>query len=418
MVQNVFRTNRRGNWIFSAIYGALIALAFAYGISYLLTRFGIGVISDSAGASSSGPAVFARAALNLYAMHHITLVGSGQILSDIGGPQNVSAALTLPLTVWVFVPIAALIISGYIIARMRHGRRRWKTVVPAVLGGVLYAVILTAISQMISAKIGWFVIPEIGNVSPNPPQIPFHPHMQSTLAYTGAFGVLFTYLGAIFAVGSRQGESRLVRWWACGKAVIAMALTIQLLIAGAVIIWFFMNARTDSNDRTQSSRIAEMLPTASGMSYALINGANLVSGIEAYTADGELVSRPFYARVNIYKGIYRESPEKQQKPLPVYAYAIVFLTGIAIFMSGRIAVRLGSRDGSIPTALRITFFHTVYLAVLLVTCNIALDVTEGISKSLVYIKVQYTNAILLTVLFVFILSFIGAHFAKHSRSTL
>ena len=416
MVQNVFRTSRRGNWIFAAIYGAFIALIIAYGISYLLTRFGLGVISESGRATDRS--VFIRPALNLYAMHHITLAGSGQAPNDFGDPQNVSATLTLPLTIWAFVPILALMVSGYAVARMRNGRRRWKTVVPAILGGILYALILTLVSPLISTKIGWFILPALENVSPNPPQIPFHPVIESTLIYTLAFGIFFTYIGAILAIGARQGESRSTRWWACGKAIIAMAIVIQLLICGAIVIWSFMNVQSDEKESRENARFTEMLPMAAGMSYALINGANLVSGVEAYTSKGELISRPFYARVNLYRGIYREGNEKQHKPMPVYAYAVVVLTCIAIFMSGRIAVNLGSRDGSIPTAFRITFFHTAYLAILIAVCNIILNVSDGMTRSLVYIKVQYSDILPYTIPAVFILSFISAHFTRRDRGRM
>ena len=417
MVQNVFRTSRRGNWIFAAIYGAFLALIIAYGICYLLTHFGIGVVSDGK-ENWSGRSVFARSALNLYAMHHITLVGSGQAPSDFGGPQDVSAILTLPLTIWAFVPIFALMVSGFAVARMRVGQRRWKTVLPAILGGILYALVLTVVSPLMSAKIGWFIIPSFENASPSPPQIPFHPVLESALIYTLAYGVFFTYLGAILAIGGRQGESWSTRWWACGKAVIAMAIVVQLLIAGAALVWFFMNVQTEAKEGRENSRFAEMLPMAAGMGYALINGASLASGVEAYNTKGELISSIFNARVNMYKGIHIESNEKQHKPMPVYAYALVALTGIAIFMSGRIAVRLGSRDGSIPTAFRITFFHSTYLAIIIAICNIILSETEAMTRSLVYIKVQYSEIILYTIPAVFILSFIGAHFTRRIRGRL
>ena len=94
------QTHKTTNSILAAVYGAVIALVVAFACSYLLAHLNLGIITAQGDASQPGPAALSRAGIDLYAMHHVTLVGSGVVTTDIGATEHIASYVTLPLTVW------------------------------------------------------------------------------------------------------------------------------------------------------------------------------------------------------------------------------------------------------------------------------------------------------------------------------
>lgn len=411
------RSDRAANPIAAALYGALVALVIAYGACYLFAGLGYGVVSGAGEPERHGPAALARASLNLYAVQHITLVGSGKLSSGLGEPERVTAEIALPVTLWAAIPAIALIIGGYAAARRRAPSDRWSAVLPAFLGGIIYAAVLAGFSRLLNVEIDSFVMPEFEGVTPHPPQVPFHPALKSTVIYGAGFGVVFTYLGALVALRGGRRDYGPGRWWASFKAVILVAAALQLLIMGGLYGWVVSKSDLDERSDGSSSRIAELLPAAAGMGYALIHGATLTSAAESRVPAMDLNRRLFYARVSPYGGTEREDRgEVTRKAFPLGALAAVMAVGgIAAIVMGFLAVRWGSRDGSIPTALRVALIHGAYLAALVGLCNMTLVYTDPTAVSRVSIELAYGRWILLSMAAVSALSLLGAMVAGGRR---
>jgi len=394
-------TKKPANPITVAISGAVTALVISYALSYLFGRFGMGVIPASG--AWYGRGVFALAGLNLYASHHAVLIGSGSIPSPVGGQDQISASISLPLTIWAIIPAISLMYVGYSVANKRVGKGRWGMVIPAMFAGLIYAVILSSISFIVRAKIGASALPAVEGVYFNPPDIRFHPSFPSALANTAFFGVVFTYLGALMCV--RGHETAIAgKWWACGKALIITALIIQIFVAAALWGWFAFNARsTDPEERTQL-KFAQVLPTAAGMGYALVQGSTLSGGITSFSSTSSS------ADINLYRGITsKDGTKTTHKHLNSYAAIIGVLSALAAMFTGWLAVRWGSRDGSLPTSLRIIVMQAIYLFVIMWMCRIGWSVNGQFST---FIEPKYNNLMLEISAATFILSLIGAHIAN------
>lgn len=401
--------------VVASLYGALVALVVSYVLSYVLGCFGIGILTSPG--RWSGSSTFMRAALNLYVMQHVMLVGSGHIASVLGDKQQISAFINLPLTIWAFIPALALIWSGYISARMRRSTGRWGMVFPAVFGGVIYVIILSGLSFLIKGKIDPSVLPAIKGVEFNPPVFAFHPSLISTIIYTGIFGVIFTYLGALIAIRIAQRETISGKWWACGKAIILFAILVQLLMMAAAGTWLVMEAPAKDSEERAQLRLIQMVPAVAKMGYALIYGSTLSYGVISSAEGLQAESHPLSGKINLYRGIKSDNGAKIiRKQLPVYVFAATIFMAIFVFISGYLAVRWGSRDGSLPTAARITIIHGVYMIILMSLCRFGwggvMKVGNFSAKTQVIVTPNYNSAMLWIMLGVFVLAFLGAHLAN------
>lgn len=406
----------------AALYGALVALILGYGFSYFLSRLGTGMLGDAGVRAQHGPAALAKAGLNLCAMMHASLVGSGELPQAADGMERVSAVIVLPLTVWAAIPAAALFIAGYAAARRRTGTGRWGMVLPALAGGVIFAGALALLAPVFGATIASSALPSFGDIEFNPPDITFAPSAESTLATGAAFGIVFTYLGALAALRvDRRPDSSPGRWWAAGSAVVAFALVLQLLVGGALAAWFVASSRSDDLGPESASRFFQMLPTAAGIAYCLAHGSTLGAGVESRSPGLESVYRPWSFEVSVYRGITRgDDREQDHRPMPPYAYVLTAAAALAIALSGWMAVRRGSRDGAVPTAARVAVVHSAYLAALIWMCRIAWRSaveSEGmVGETVVFIGPRWDVILAASFAGVFVMAFVGAYLANRRYS--
>jgi hypothetical protein len=361
-----------------------------------------------------GADAFARAGLNLCAIQHADLVGSGKMDGAVANHAKESVQVVLPLTVWAIIPAAALFVSGYASGRMRRGSSRLGVIFTAVFGGVFYAAVLAVLSRWFAAPIESSALPSAGGFEFAPPDFSLHPRPWSTFIATGVFGVMFTYIGGHFAADETIRRSIKSRWWVCGKSIIPFAILVQLAIAVVAQGWLISKTGPDNPEGPAGRGIFTFQPAVAGLGYGLINGATLGAAVESRTSFGKGERRPLSASVNLYKGIKsRYHGEDTAKSFPYFIYAGAVLIAVLAYMSGALAVRWGSRDGSLPTALRIGIVHAAYLGFTMLVCNVAWKSTviAGGFKatSSVFIGLQYEPTMLVSFFGVFVMAFIGAY---------
>ncbi|OFX15986.1 MAG: hypothetical protein A2Z18_07790 [Armatimonadetes bacterium RBG_16_58_9] len=390
-----------------------MALVVAYGVSYFLTHLGLGMIPSGDG-SARGPAVLSRAGLNLCAMQHATLIGEGRIPGGPAGPQKVSAYIVLPITIWVVIPMFALLVGGYVGAARRSGAGSFGAIAPAVFGGILYAGALAALSQFFSAYVEGSPLPAIEGSSLSPPYIPFRATVASTLVFAGLLGVVFTYLGALVTRTGRPTYGA-GRWWACAKSTVVCALAVQILIAAGAGAWYASGYAQPEAGAVRGKRFSEMLPTMSAVGYALIQGATLRAGIETRMPGSDTTYRPLDESINLYRGVSRQDDEREyHRPIPKAAYLLLIVPAFAVFLAGRLGVRWGARGGSLPTAARIVVIHTAYVLVLMLLSSVGWG--EHHTNYAAFIAPSYDILMLISAAVVFVLAFAGAAMAGRGRA--
>jgi len=413
------------NPVLAGIYGAIVALGCAYALSYVFAHLGLGVL----GAYESGRAtlayrdleVFGRAALNLYAAQHVTLFGRGDIAGSVGDafPGRLFASLTLPITLWTIIPVIALLLAGYVAAASRRDTSRWGMLLPAMSGGVMYALVLAALSGVVRAKIGSFAMPEIGGFSANPPALTFRPEVTSVLVFGCGFGLLFTYIGGLIAVRSNERDYQPGKWWTSAKATISAVLIVQVLILATACVWLATGSRR-ANGRVEGGRIIEMIPSAVGIAYLMANGAVLQADLESRIRFEQHTRKTIGAKMSLYKGIVEEERGKvSRKPAPLrVTIPVAILTAIGFAFAGWLAVRWGARGGSLPTAGRIAIIHTLYLVVLAVLCSMELVQSDSLTTATIIIRPMVDRWIFYSFASVFVLSTFGAYLASRRAVSL
>lgn len=412
-----------GKVLIAICCGALVALIVGYAACYVATHFGLGSVSASDSALAGGRSVFSRAALNLYAMQHITLVGRGTGIGAISGQiENVFATITLPLSLWALLPALALILGGYCAASVSGARSRAKMTWCAICAGVLYAVILAAAARGFHARIDSFLMPELSGFQSNPQDIPFRPSVKMAIRYAGIFGVFFAYLGALIAVRKHASGQPRGKWWACGKAVVVAALVLQLLIVATGVLMGQFSSQKKHDDATENRQmsVVELLPTAAGFGYGMIHGANLTAAMESYTYPTKQTSKLFNVRASLYSGITRDDmDQKSRRPISkgITAAAVV-LGAVAALLMGRLAVRWGSRDGSLPTAFRVALIHTACLALMVSLTRSVLITMDPIYGNAIVINLDRGLWLAYSFAGVFVLSLIGATIGGRRRAAL
>lgn len=382
----------------AALYCALVALIGAFLVSYLFGRLGLGVVG--APYAWDSPRALQIAALNVYAAQHVPLIGNGA-LPDEDTPQR--ATVTFPLTLWAGIPFLSLVLGGYVAGQCRAGTGRWAMVSAAVAGGVIYTAVLVAVAGAVSAKFVYAALPAFSGTEFNPPAIPFQPSVAAVPIACGVFAVVSTYLGAILALRFSPQPSIAGKWWSCAKAVIATGLVVQLLIALAGSVFF---ASSEGIDGDTQSRFAQILPAVAGGGYALVHGAGLSYG----AVPTAMPSAGYTGRVQLYKGItVKSAGDTEVKTLGPYVWIAAALAACMAFLSGRLAVRLGSRDGSLPTAARILLLQAAYMSLIMWLCGLGWGLSGQFKAYAVW---RFDAAMLVAGLGVFLLSLLGAHWAN------
>lgn len=411
MVKNWNRMSARpANALFSAVYGAVLALLLGFGFFYVLGHLDVSNITSPGQKLERGFTGVYRAMLNLYAAHHATLAGSGRITGELG-TERVSAIITLPITIWAVLPAIALIISGYVAGSLRSGSGRLGTLAPSVFGGALYAALLGALTGVVHAKLSPSVLPSFKGTEFNPPSFAFHAAPLSAILLTGLFGIVFTYLGGALALRKWSRSNIPDRWWICAKAAIIPAIVIQVIIMSAAGIYLLSRIDIASDESTSAIRLMEMLPAAGGIGYSLVYGADMLGDVESRMMGQSM--HPISMKLNLYEGIRRNDGEhRTNKSVSGYAYILSALAAIAAVVSGRIAARWGSQDGSLPTAGRIAFIHILYLLVTMWLSWVGWHSAQGSVASKVFLGPRIDWLMVLSFIGVFVFSGIGAHFSK------
>ncbi len=382
----------------AALYCALVALVVAFALSYLFGRFGLGVVS--ARYAWSSPRAFQLAALNLYASQHVPLIANATIP---GEDTPTEAAVTFPVTLWAAVPFLALMLGGYLAGKSRTATGRWGMVSAAVAGGVIYTAVLAGAANVVSAKFVSTALPPLNATEFNPPPIPFGPSLAAVPWACGIFAVISTYLGAILALRLSPQPSMAGKWWSCAKAVVIAGLLIQLLIALAGVILF---TGAEGVEGEAQAKFVQILPTVAGTGYAAVHGAVISYG----AVPTRVPSAGYSGRVHLYRGATMDSAgETSKNEFGPYVWIAAALAGLMAFVSGRLAVRLGSRDGSLPTAVRIVIMQAAYTALIMWLCGFGWGIA---SQFRAYVRLMTDPAMLPAALGVFVLALLGAHWAN------
>lgn len=391
------------NPLAAAFYGAVLALVIAYLFCFVLGRTGFSLLHGPGGWFS--PQYLMRSAVSLYAAQHVPLIGFGTVGGELGS-MEVHASLTLPLTLCALVPMAALMIGGYAAAKSRGTCPRWAAIVPALFAGLIYTMVLVIAARFVAAGFTSVGLPEV--ISPtmstqfNPPQVPFRPSISGTFTYCIVFGLIFPYLGALLAVRS-SGEPKIAgKWWACTKATIALGLVIQLTVAGAAMVWSY---RSDVISDYTRREFVGILPTVAGIGYSMVYGSKLSLGMES----AAVRSSAYHTDAELYLGVVSMSAGKPEyKPANPNVYFVALVAALLVLFSGRLAVRYGSRDGSLPTAVRMTMIQFAFIALQMMFCTMSFS-TGGLTA---YMRPAYGGAMLLAGVGIFMLTLLGAHWAN------
>ena len=389
----------------AALYGVVVSLLCAYGISYLCEYLGVGAVSIGAEHVQRSLSV---AALNLYACQHVGLVGVGR-LGDMG---LVHAVVNLPLTLWAVIPAFSLTIGGLIAARTQTSRGRWGMVGSALISGAAYAVILTVAARFISAKFTAAALPSVStpgmSTAFNPLDIPFKPSTLGAFGYGCLFGLVFSYLGALLAVRGIRGE-QVGKWWACAKAVVVVGLVMQLILLVVGGAWIMMSSRYSALDSATKPKYIQVIPTVTGIAYTLVFGGNV-----SYCAvPSAIPSAARGSEISLYSGTTtREGEKTTHRPATKFAWVAALIAAVMALLTGRLAVKYGSRDGSLPTAIRVTIAQVAFLAILVKLCWMGWGVSGQFS---LFAGAGGDWTLAVSAIGVFVFALIGAHHA-HLRS--
>lgn len=401
----------RGSRLLSAAFcGAVMALLLGCTCSYLQTRFGFGIVG-SRGDYVVGPEVFARSGLNFYALHHVTLVGAGRIHDELGNVMQVNASIALPITIWAVIPVVSLLIGGYVAGRRIVDAGRSAVLLAGFGCGCIYGIILCGAATAIRGKLEYFLLPQVGGITSNPPPVEFSPGIISALVYGCGFGIAFATIGALIATRIIRDEAHRAKWWACAKAVLVVAIGVQVLIALLTLGYLLFE---DEKSSTSPPRVVEMVPAVSGFGYSMIHGATLVGFVESRLRGGQ-VQRPFYAEASLYTGTKKEN-EIRRMPAFIWVICLLLASATSVLI-GWLAVRWGSVDGSLPTAFRCALVHTLYVALLPRVCSMFLSQADSISSTSVAITAYFKWAILASFGLLLVCSILGASLSKR-RSLL
>lgn len=370
----------RIRWIrvaFGAIVGAAAAFIVGYCLSAAFSILGFALITPSEDARPSAVRFLARSGLNFYAVHHIRIDGGGLP----GGPADTFVSIAWPITMWAIVPVLALVMGGWISARLSRAAGPGSFWAGA-LTALPYAVILLVLRPI-------FAVPSVGISLPTLP-VPglefdpglvtarLFPAMDSTLLHGLLFGVIFGTLGAS---GSPTNRRRLLLLpnafrpsWARGALISLVAGQLILLLLLALASSLGVGADSAGDDVRERGRQmrawATILPTVSGSLYYLSHGVTLKG--EYVVKPGVPEARPIVQRyrAGIITGIVADG---KRESVPKWAYIAVLAPALALTLGGFLAARsaigayskIGLTTGFAASyALLLTGLSTLYTLVL------------------------------------------------------
>ena len=401
-------THKPLNPILAALNGAVLAVVVCFALAYIGVLTGFANPTSPAGPRESLFAAFPRAALNVYAMHHVTFSGSGEVSDVLLGNHRVSDTITLPLTVWFVIPAIAIFIGGYAAGARRKGSGTAGVVLPAMLAGIIYAGVLAGIAGMVHATLHPSAIPAVGDVSFNPHDIALSPDRLSALLFTGLFGLFYAYLGAMISCRKERIQGERGVWWGCVKAVVLIGFVIQLAMMSGFGWWLSQRAPKAWFQDTSPARLLALAPTVSGVGYAAMHGLSLSGSFESPLRPGEGLG----ARANLYTGISVTRVPRQPEPVPMKIKLIV--AGVAAFcalLAGCLAVCWGSRDGAFAAAFRCTVLAGFFLAATAFLCSFGWTSREGDAAASLLVQARPGWPAALSVIGFLIFALIGASFA-------
>jgi|LSQX01.1.fsa_nt_gb hypothetical protein len=385
----------------AALVGAVVALGIGCIISFLFSLAGFGAIANGNSWKNLQDALW-LSLLNYYAAQHITLVGAGAALNG-----NSTAWITLPITIWSIIPVFSLIIGGLVAGYMRNNATRWSMLGVALGAGVIHVVLLAGGASLVKAGFSSTALPPIEGFELNPPELLFSPSINSTLIYGSVFGIIFSYLGGLMAVRAVGGVEEIPgKWWACAKAVLLTGLVVQILIGAVALAALISKSDASDEDMSFQPKVVQALPAMMGIGYLMVYSAEL----SAAAVPVNIPAAAYKTSVHVYRGNnITQGSKVKTKPPSKYLWLAALIGSFAILMAGRMAVRMGSRDGSLPTAFRIAILQFLYLAVVSMLCRMSWGI---VGQSDISIAPQLDTSMLFAALGVFIFAFIGAHWAN------
>ncbi|MGI6296488.1 MAG: hypothetical protein ACOX3G_10390 [Armatimonadota bacterium] len=383
----------------AALVGALVALVVGYLLSYLFSLIGLGVLTGDTAWNFKD--TLPLAGLNYYAAQHVTIFGSGPAING-----NSVAWISLPITLWGIIPAVALMIGGFVAGRMRDAAGRWGMIGSAVGAGILHTAALAAASSFVFAEFVSTAVPPVQGFELSPPDLAYRSSIIGVLIYASIFGVIFSYLGGLGAVRSgERTDAAPGKWWVCAKAVLAVGLVIQLLIVAGVWVWFVKSDIGDE-DLSVQPKLIQVLPAVAGAGYSFVYSARLYSA----AVPVNIPSAAYKMNLQVYRGTtVTQGTETTKKPPIKYAWVVGLIAAVASMAAGWLAVRMGSRDGSLPTAFRITILQFIYLAVIMLMCGMGWGI---VGQSSVNVSPVFDSAMWVTAGGVLIFSLAGAYWTN------
>lgn len=392
---------RQHSAVSAAVFGGLTAVFIAYGLcaAGVMGRF----------ANVTAPAAFCpgwagltRAAVNLYVMQHVSVRGL-MVVDSI----KYSDAITLPLTIWVIIPAIAVFFGGYGAGIRRRNAGASAAILAGVGAGVVYALLLIALSPLFKTIIDPSALPSMQGISFNPnPKMLMGPSLLSSVVYTGFTGVLFGFLGGKMASRNLDALNQPGKWWACAKSVIIAGKVVLLILISIYGFWVFRQIPNEKLQDTSRWQLFTYAPAVSCLGYSAMNGEDILWSLTS-SLDS---SSGFGGRVNIYRGTVDAARPAEVKPFSAGVTAIAAaVMALASFFMGALAVRWGSRDGSVLTAARIAVIAALYLLTINLLSWFGWSSAIGSVQAKLAVIPVFTKETFYTLAGIFFFSLMGAH---------
>lgn len=385
----------------AALIGGLSAVFIAYGLS------AAGVIGCFANVTAPaaicpGWAGLLRAAVNLYVMQHVFV--SGSMVAD---SVKYSDSVSLPLTIWVIIPILAIVIGGYCAGIRRRSAGASAAILAGTGAGVVYAIVLTALSSLFKTTIDHSALPSLQGFSFNPNEkMLMGPTILSAAVHTGLFGICFGFSGGMLASGRLSALSQPNKWWACAKPVIVIGTVAHFILMLVYGYWVFWGIQTEQLQDTPRWQVFTLSPAITSLVFSAISGETISGSLTSSTES----SSGFGGTANIYRGTSDAAEPGGVRPFPLSIAAIAAAGSIlASFLMGGLAVRWGSRDGSIHTAARIVIIATVCLLITNLLSGFGWNSAVGDIQMKLAIKPQFARETFFIFAGIFLFSLTGAH---------
>ncbi len=414
MAQGDFKTKKPMGFFSATLICLVVAVVISLAGSYL------GALHHSSAFSLSGEmrdiqTITARTAMQLYASQKATFKAT--VTPEATGAENPERilVLSLPISLWSFIPAIALFAGGYLASSLRLGVPKLSRMLPATFAGLVYGIAVGTCAQFLEAPLSADMSRVLQGLGIHFSSHVFSPTTMSSFSYGIAFGLIFTALGSMIPVRSDFSRSTKGNWRACIKGVAIAVLTLQLLITAAVFVWTLIDSPVMSQQDDIRNNAIKYLPSITSTGYSMIFGLSATEKSDDSDDDASHVSS-----YNTYEGL-QISGSRTEVPVTVTILSGVFLVMISLW-SGCLSVKYGSLDGSVPTSMRITLlqaayiFGTTHLASLVAQTRLlsqSVTVSEGINLFLSFGRVSLI-ALAATLVF----SFVGSLMCRNKASSI